>query len=138
MVRANVTQCSAYLTIARALMQKHSFQGGSGSFVFNAVRAGAYWHKICGIYVYAFAEQNFQTGEHGQFRPFCKGYRKAKWPKDGRVRRRTSKGPKTYMSYNSHDDKRQGSSSSERNIYIFLTNIEKALLFLVTISLHFA
>ena len=27
-------------------MQKHSFQGGSGSFVFNAVRAGAYWHKL--------------------------------------------------------------------------------------------
>ena len=83
MVRASVTRCSAFLTIARALMQKHSFQGGSGSFVFNAVRAGAYWHKICGIYVYAFGEQNFQTGEHGQFRPFGKGCRKVKWPKDG-------------------------------------------------------
>ena len=35
------------------------------------------------------------------------------------------------MSYNSHDDKKRGSSSScERNIYIFLTNIEKALPFL--------
>lgn len=53
-------------------MQKHSFQGGSGSVVFNAVRAGAYWHTICGIYVYAFAEQNFQTGEHGQFDHFAK------------------------------------------------------------------
>ena len=71
-VRASVTQCSPYLTIARALMQKHSFQGGSGSFLFNAVRAGAYWHKFLAFMYMHLLNKISKLGNMANFDHFAK------------------------------------------------------------------
>ena len=59
-VRSSVSCGGAYLTIAYALLQKHSnlwFRAFISLVFFHMVRADANWHKIHGIHACAFGVQ---------------------------------------------------------------------------------
>ena len=60
MVRSSVSCGGAYLTIAHALLQKHSYlrlRAIISLVFFHMVRAGACWHKIHDIHACTFAVQ---------------------------------------------------------------------------------
>ena len=59
-VRSSTSYARAYLTIAHAFLQKHSylwFRAIISLVFFHMVRAGAYWHKIHDIHAFAFVVQ---------------------------------------------------------------------------------
>ena len=63
-VRSSTSYNRAYLTIAHAFLQKHSylwFRAIISLVFFHMVRAGAYWHKIHDIHACAFAVQTKES-----------------------------------------------------------------------------